>query len=242
VCLDIKDGVWHTQEAGRYAHPIMSPRLSYAQNLNFGMMNMTTNNTAHPIPTQAHSVSLAKKPLPSVIFRNIPIRRSADSIPPTFLSNAEVALSTSGFEASSAVEKDCVDLFKARARSRREVVRSSCVRVCGVRRVSVVEAAEEAGRAGNDVVVDDVVVAVEVVVAASVPGRRDRNADVKCAAAACVWASFVACGVSSCSVSMPEDTSALAGANLRRMSCISSPSSSASEESGSACFLCIDAS
>ena len=122
-------------------------------------------------------------------------------------------------------------------------MRSSCVRVCDVSRVSVVEAAEDAGRAGNGVALDEVVVAVAVgvVVAGSVPGRRDRNVDVNCAAAACVWASFVASGVSSCSISMPEDIFALAGANLRRMSCMSSSSSSASEDSSSACFLFVDA-
>lgn len=93
--------------------------------LNFGITNMTINNATHATPILAHSPNRANHPLPSVIFRNDPIRLSADSMPPTFLSSADVALSTSGFDDSRAVEKDCVDLFRARARSRSEVVRSS---------------------------------------------------------------------------------------------------------------------
>lgn len=98
---------------------------------------MTTSNATHPTATQAHRLNLPNQPLPSVIRRSIPIRLSAASMPVTFRSRADVAPSTKGLEASKEPEKDLVEALRARARSRRELVKSSCVEAWASRRVVV---------------------------------------------------------------------------------------------------------
>jgi len=98
-------------------------------------------------------------------------------MPVTFRSRADVAPSTRGFEASRDVEKDFVEALRARARSRRELVKSSWVDVWASKSVVL-----EVDLGANGLICDDDVVPFEVVVDSGAVDdgsrRRERRVEV----------------------------------------------------------------